>query len=137
MKKFEQDKIEEIAKKYNLKLLLLFGSQASGKAHPMSDFDFGFISEKELEYKEKGELAHDLVMLMEFPNVESVDLKKAAPLLLKEIVKNKQVIFEKEGAYSDFFSHATRTYFEAKSIFKLQEMLYAHAIKKYRKIYAK
>ena len=42
MEKIGQDKIEEIAKKYSLKLLLLFGSQSSGKTHPMSDFDFGY-----------------------------------------------------------------------------------------------
>jgi predicted nucleotidyltransferase len=137
MKNMNQDKIKEIVEKHSLKLLLLFGSQVSGKTHPMSDFDFGFISEKELNHKQKSELAHDLVMIMRCPNVENVDLKKASPFLLKEIVKNNKVIFEKEGAYAEFFSNATRIYFEAKPIFKLQETIYFNTINKYRKEYAK
>lgn len=137
MEKFDESKIKEIAKKHNLKLLLLFGSQASGKTHPMSDFDFGFLSEKELAFKQRSELAHDLVALVKFTNVEDVDLKKAGPFLLKEIVKNNRIIFEKSEAYAEFFSNAVRSYFEAKPIFELQEILYSNTINKYRKEYAK
>jgi predicted nucleotidyltransferase len=137
MNELNQNEIEKIAKKYDLKLLLLFGSQASGKTHPMSDFDFGFICEKELNYKRKSRLAHDLAKLVKFSNIENIDLKKASPLLLKEIVKNNEVIFEKEESYAEFFSRAVRIYFEAEPIFKLQEMVYSNAINKYRKVYAK
>ena len=133
----EKEKIEKIAKKHGLKLLLLFGSQATGKTHPMSDFDFGFISEKELDYKQKSELTHDLAILKKCSNAESVDLKKAGPFLLKEIVKNNKIIFEKNGSYPEFFSSATRIYFEAGSIFKLRELIYSNTINKYRKEYAK
>ena len=136
MKKLDQEKIKKIAKKYDLKLLLLFGSRTGEKTHPMSDFDFGFISGRELDYKQKSELAHDLAMLVKFPDVEIVDLKKAGPFLLKEIVKNNQVILEKNGAYPEFFSNAVRTYFEAGPIFKLQKIIYSKAINKYRKEYA-
>ncbi|MDO8529424.1 MAG: nucleotidyltransferase domain-containing protein [bacterium] len=137
MEKFDQDKIKEIVKKHNLKLLLLFGSQVSGKTHPMSDFDFGFISEKELDYKQKSELVHKLTILAKFSDTEGVDLKKASPFLLKEIVKNNQIIFEKGEAYAEFFSNAVRIYFEAKPIFNLQKIIYSNVINKYRKEYAK
>ncbi len=136
MKKFNERKIKEIAEKHELKLLLLFGSQASGKTHPMSDFDFGYIGKKEMSYFEKGNLDIDLSRLAK-KEAEAVDLKNAGPLLLKEIVKNNQVIFEENGAYSDFFSRAVRIYFDAKPIFKLQELIYANTINKYRKQYAK
>jgi uncharacterized protein len=137
MEKIRQDKIEEIAKKYGLKLLLLFGSQVSGKTHPMSDFDFGYIGKKELNYKEKSELANELSKLVKFLDVEVVDLKKSGPFLLKEIIKNNQVLFQEEGAYADFYTASTRIYFDAEPIFKLQEIIYSNTINKYKRQYAK
>ena len=41
--------IEKLAKKYRLSMIVLFGSQVSGKTHPQSDFDFAFLSEKKNE----------------------------------------------------------------------------------------
>lgn len=134
MKKFDEEKIKEIAEKYGLKLLLIFGSQASGKSNKLSDFDFGFISERELGYLERSDLAHNLSMLAQFPKVEEVDLKKAGPFLLKEIVKNNRVLFEKDFAYNDFFSYAVRVYLESEQLFKLQETIYENTINKYRQI---
>lgn len=136
MEKFDEKKIKEIAEKYGLKLLLLFGSQVTGKTHKFSDFDFGYIGSKSMSYFEKGNLDVDLARLIK-NKTESVDLKNAGPLLLKEIVKNNKIIFEENWAYADFFSRAVRTYFDAKPIFKLQEIIYSNAINKYRKQYAK
>lgn len=137
MEKFDQKKIEEIVEKYNLKLLLLFGSRASGRANKLSDFDFGYSSERKLGYPERSNLAHDLAMLVKFPDVEEVDLGEAGPFLLKEIVKNNKVLFETDGAYADFFSRATRKYFEAGRFFSIQNDIYAKKINQYKKEYAK
>lgn len=137
MEKIRQDKIEEIAKRYDLQLLLLFGSRVSGKTHPMSDFDFGYVGKKKLNYKERSSLANELSKLIKFSKVEVVDLKNGSPFLLKEVIKNNQVYFEENGAYADFYTIATRIYFDAEPIFKLQEIIYSNAINKYRKQYAK
>jgi predicted nucleotidyltransferase len=137
MDEIKQEKIEKIAEEYSLKLLLLFGSQASGKIHPMSDFDFGYISKKALDYKDRAKLSNELSFLVKFSDVETVDLKNSSPFLLKEIVKNNRVFFEENGAYADFFSATVRAYFDAEPIFKLQEIIYSNAINKYKKQYAK
>lgn len=136
-KKIDQKKIEEIVKKYNLELLLLFGSRAKGTAHKFSDYDFGYVSSHELDYIKKGELGVDLEKLAKSKYVEAVDLKKSGPFLLKEVVKNNRVLFAKEYAYEDFFSSAVRSYLGAGRLFELQRNLYAQTINKYRKIYAK
>jgi len=41
-----REKIEKIAKKYNLELMVLFGSQATGQTHSRSDVDLGVISKR-------------------------------------------------------------------------------------------
>jgi len=136
METLDKEKIEEIAKKHGLKLLLLFGSQASGKTHKFSDFDFGFISKKELSYLDRSVLVHDLAGLVKNSKVEDVDLMKAGPFLLREIIRNNKLLFEQEYAYADFYSRAVRTYFEAKPFFELQSEIYAKNIKQLRKTYA-
>jgi len=132
----DKKKIEEIVKKYGLKLLLVFGSQASGKTHKLSDYDFGFISKKELSYLDRSTLAHNLAKLVKNPNIEDVDLVKAGPFLLREIIRNNKVLFEEKGVYASFYSYATRTYFEAKPFFELQSQMYIKRIKQLQKTYA-
>ena len=51
---------EEIIKKYDLKLLLLFGSRARGDARKDSDTDIAFFGNKRLDLKEKSMLMMDL-----------------------------------------------------------------------------
>jgi predicted nucleotidyltransferase len=132
MIEMDKKKIEEIAKKHDLKLLLLFGSQASGKTHKFSDYDFGFSTEKEMNLGERANLTDDLRHLVGSKYVEDVDLKKAGPLLLKEIVKNNRIIFQVDYEYENFFSYAVRTYIEAKRIFDLNELIYKNTILKYK-----
>jgi predicted nucleotidyltransferase len=134
----DQKKIEEIAKKHNLELLLLFGSRAKGTIHKFSDYDFGYVSANKLDYIKKGDLGADLEKLAESRFVEVVDLKESGPFLLKEVVKNNRVLFAKNYAYEDFFSSAVRSYLEAGNLFELQKNLYAQTVNKYRqKMYAK
>ncbi|HDK81390.1 MAG TPA: nucleotidyltransferase domain-containing protein, partial [Nitrospirae bacterium] len=40
--------VRKIAEKYRLPLVLLFGSQVSGRTHPQSDVDIAFLSEKRM-----------------------------------------------------------------------------------------
>jgi len=137
MEMIDNEKVREIAEKHGLRLLVLFGSQANGKKHKFSDFDFGFICDKENDYKKRGELEHDLAKLIHCKFVEVVDLKKASPFLLKEVVRNNKVFFEKEFAYEDFFSYAVRTHLYANKLFELQEKLYLQTVNKYKqKMYA-
>ncbi len=39
----QQQKLELVASKYHLKLILLFGSVVSGKQHPRSDLDIAVL----------------------------------------------------------------------------------------------
>jgi len=129
---------EKIAEKYDLDLLLLFGSRAKGNVHKFSDYDFGYVARNDFDYIKIGELGMDLEKSTHSRFVEIVDLKKAGPFLLKEIVKNNVVIFAKEYAYEVFFSYAVRNYLESNRLFELQKTLYSQTVNKYKqKIYAK
>ncbi|MEI6587338.1 MAG: nucleotidyltransferase domain-containing protein [Candidatus Moraniibacteriota bacterium] len=136
MEKINVEKFKELAQKYDLKLLLLFGSQVSGKTHPMSDFDFGFVSKKELSYGTMGGLSVDLSRLVE-KEADVVDLKNAGPLLKYEITKNNKILYDAKNEYEYFFVIAMREYFEAKRLFEMRDRMVANKINEFKKVYAK
>jgi len=51
--KINKGKIKEIAQKYNLEMVLLFGSQVNGRTKPDSDIDIAYSAQKLLSTDEK------------------------------------------------------------------------------------
>ncbi|MEK7202845.1 MAG: nucleotidyltransferase domain-containing protein [Patescibacteria group bacterium] len=136
--KVDKEKIKKIAQKYNLEMVLLFGSQVNGRAKPDSDVDIAYSAQKPLSTDEKIDLNNDLGNLFHKDNVDQVDIKSANPLLLHEISTNCKLLFGQEIDYIKFRTRAFRVFIDSESLFKLKESL----IKKRQKflsemIYAK
>ena len=136
--KINKGKIKEIAQKYNLEMVLLFGSQVNGRTKPDSYIDIAYSAQKLLFTDEKIGLNNELCDLFHKDIVDQVDIRNANPLLLHEISTNSQLLFGKEIDYIKFRTRAFRVFIDSESLFKLKESL----IKKRQKflsemIYAK
>ena len=136
--KINKGKIKEIAQKYNLEMVLFFGSQVNGRTKPDSDIDIAYSAQKLLSTDEKIGLNNELCDLFHKDIVDQVDIRNANPLLLHEISTNSQLLFGKEIDYIKFRTRAFRVFIDSESLFKLKESL----IKKRQKflsemIYAK
>ena len=136
--KINKGKIKEIAQKYNLEMVLLFGSQVNGRTKPDSDIYIAYSAQKLLSTDEKIGLNNELCDLFHKDIVDQVDIRNANPLLLHEISTNSQLLFGKEIDYIKFRTRAFRVFIDSESLFKLKESL----IKKRQKflsemIYAK
>ena len=96
MKKLNQDKIEKIAKKYDLKLLLLFGSQVSGKTHLFSDYDFGFLAEREVSPAEQGQMYPELAQLVKTKEdkTDVANLNNISPFMKYRVLKRNKILFD-------------------------------------------
>ncbi|RLC38237.1 hypothetical protein DRH27_02780 [Candidatus Falkowbacteria bacterium] len=126
-------KLSQIAKKYNLKLIILFGSFASGKTHKESDLDIA------IQYKrEPGSSAFndELALIGEFTKIfngKKVDLcliNRANPLLLKQINQNCVLLY---GDLSDFYNfkiYAFNRYNDYKIYFKMESDFVKKQVKK-------
>ncbi|MBU2578882.1 hypothetical protein KKA09_02080 [Patescibacteria group bacterium] len=118
---------EKIAKKYELDLLLLFGSQVKNKKyiHQESDFDIAFATtaKKELNGKELIDLNCDLIDIFNCDRIDMVNLKNEDPFLRQEIAKNSQLLFGDEMDYLEFKAFAFRDYIDHQSLFDLQDIL--------------
>lgn len=118
------DKIKEIAKKYQLKMVLLFGSRVDGKmVHPDSDYDIAYLPEKSFDFEKECYLNYEFTTVMPSDDVDTIDLRKAPPLLMKQIIGRYQILYESErNVFNNFEVYAIKRYYEAKPLFEMNEL---------------
>lgn len=120
----QKEKIKRLAGKYQLKLMVLFGSQTKRKrVHKESDFDVAYLSKKDLSGKKIIDLNCDLMEFFQTDRVDLVDLKKADPFLRYEIAKNSQLLYGREMDYLEFKAFAFKDYINHRPLFELRELL--------------
>lgn len=111
----QEQKIRKIAKKYRLKLILLFGSRATGKIHKESDFDVAYLPEKNLSYDNEIDINLQFVGVFGHDRVDTVDMRKAPALLLYAIFRECQILFKKDNLiFPTYRAYSYKKYIEAK-----------------------
>ena len=129
-----QPKIKELAGKYHLSLVLLFGSRTTGKTHARSDFDVAYLSEKPPDLMDEARMLCDLMPIFRSDKIDLVNLKKAPPLLMKRVFDSHQVLFCADKAqYFGYQMYALRRYIEAKPLFDIRSL----SVKKFLQIHAR
>lgn len=124
--------LEQIAQKYSLELVLLFGSRVSGKIHKESDFDIAYSALEKLDLTEEARLILDLSSVFQSENIDLVNLKNASPLLLFAITKDALVLFEKKSlTFYHLRAYAFHQYIETKPLYEEKfKRLEARAVQK-------
>lgn len=102
--------IAELARKHNLEFVALFGSQATGRLHPKSDIDIAVISREPIN---RLRLMTEFSDIFECADVEVVNLSNVSPTLMREVVQNGKLLYEKEkGAFLKWKLYAIREWME-------------------------
>lgn len=126
--------IAELAKKYGLSLVLLFGSQTIGKTHAQSDVDVAYLSDSPLDLTEESALSIALMQVFKTNFVDLVPLRNAPPLLQKEIADSAIVAHEsRKSLFNEFVINAVKKYFETKKLFKIRSEFLNDKINQYKK----
>lgn len=114
-------KLREIAEKYNLKLLLLFGSRVGNKKflREESDFDVAYLPKKDLDLTKEAKLICDLTPIFRSEKIDLVSLKKALPFLLYSIFQNCQVLYTDNPLIFYYLrSYTFKKYIETKPLYQ-------------------
>ncbi len=114
--------MREIAQKYDLRLVLLFGSQVDGKQlHNESDFDVAYLSKRKLDLMEEARMMTEMAPYFHNDNIDLVNLKNAPPLLYYAVFDKCQVLFqEDELLFLTLRIYAFRKFVEMQPIYELQ-----------------
>lgn len=90
-----------------MRLLYLFGSQASGDARPDSDWDIAFLADVNLDNVSRWHIAEELAAELG-QDVDLVDLKEASTVLKMQIVQNGRLLYG-DSLGADLFEASTMT----------------------------
>ncbi len=88
----------EIAEKYELYFILLFGSMVTGTATEESDIDVAIYGRHILTETEKIQLTVEFFPLLKTEKIDLVDIKIASPLLRKKIFDAYKILYVKDAS---------------------------------------
>ena len=98
----EKNKIAGLCEKYDIELLILFGSYATGHAHPESDIDLAIMFPESVYLLDKEiEVGTELMEIFQTGKVDVIVLNLAEPLLLKEVAAVGVPLFERRKGLLD------------------------------------
>lgn len=119
------EKIKNIAKIYNLELVLLFGSQVSQSfLNKENDFDVAYLPKKKIDFQSEYHLNYEFTKVFGNTRVDTVNLEKAAPLLMQQIFQNHQILFcSDRKTYNIYKIYAFKRFIEAAPLFRLRDEL--------------
>ena len=105
---------EKTIKKYNIKLLVLFGSTGTDFERKDSDLDLGYLCRDMLDRDNELSLLQDLMAYYRYSCIDLVNLRKATPGLKLEIARNGRLLFGAEEDFLDFQLYAARVFADTK-----------------------
>jgi len=115
-------KVAEVAQKHNLSCVVLFGSQATGRTHALSDTDIAFMAERDVDYREQLNILTELGNSLNIVNLECVNMRRVSPLLMKQIADKGKLLYEdRRGRFVNFKVLAFKLYVETAPLRRLRE----------------
>jgi len=127
--KINRKKIEKEAEKMGIKMIILFGSQAEGKARPDSDYDVAVLTTPERNIKNSMKIYTDILFFLsdalDIPDqkLDLTNLNNANPLLKYQIFSDGKLLYGSEYLYCERRAGAYREYIDAQPLFKLEEKI--------------
>jgi predicted nucleotidyltransferase len=105
--------IAEIAQRYHLGMVLLFGSSLTGQTHPRSDLDIAVRIEGEGEgmgYREYSDLLLALQGVFPEVGIDLAFINHADPLFLKRVTENALLLYGDPRQFLELQIYAYKRY---------------------------
>jgi predicted nucleotidyltransferase len=123
-------KIAKIAKKFQLKLILVFGSFASGKNREDSDLDVAVLGAREISFAEQINLINEFAGIFH-KNIDLSVLNRANPLLIFQASQNSILLFGTREEFLKFKLYAFKSYNDYAPYFEMEKNLNKKIINAY------
>lgn len=125
MKEFKNLKpeIEKLAKKYNLSLVLLYGSHAKRNIRTDSDIDLAVLGVKPVSTDDIIALSNGFAQIFEVNEIDVKSLHKTDSLFRYQVMQNSVLLYGRNYDYLTFKSYAFRSYHDSKDLLRLKEVL--------------
>jgi|SRR3989344_4360472 len=119
-------KTKSIAEKYDLRLVILYGSYAKNKATEKSDVDIAVLGKKKITFNEEIALNNDFAGICADLGIKEVDVKSlhnASLLFLFQVMKDGVLLFGSTYDFNSFKVYASRAYHDSYDLRKLRDII--------------
>lgn len=107
----DPQRLDEIARKHDIELIVQFGSSVSGLMHPGSDVDVAVLYRQIPDsYAALGDLEADLQALMPGRKVDLAVVNHADPLFLKQVMDRARLLYGSHQRFDQMKLYAFRRY---------------------------
>lgn len=136
-----REELHRIFARHGVVLAYLFGSQAEGKAGPLSDVDIAVLLGPQVPQERwtavQIDLINDLIGLFHRDDVDVAILNRATPLFAYQVVRFGQVIYEDATRPAvDFAAYSVRRYADTAPLRRLKKQYFDEWVKERRSIVA-
>ena len=124
--KEQKRKIEKVGRKYNLKMVLLYGSCATGKKKAGSDLDIAVLGQEPIEMNKLLEIHNDIADIFGDSRQQELDLKSlhdVNPFFRFEVMRHSVLLYENPVDYYSFKAYAFRDFQDSQSLFNLLRVI--------------
>lgn len=127
MIKIDQDKLQQLAHRYQLRLLVYYGSYARKEDYDpsKSDIDIAFVSKSPLDGQQLFDLMTDLIVLHSKSSIDLVNLSTASGLLKEAIANDGRFLYEdKEGYFDKLCPYLYKSYYETRKFRQVKQAIF-------------
>ena len=116
-------RIKKLAKQYNLRLVVLYGSYGKNRPNEKSDIDIAVLGETVISFETLSRLNNEFAQIFRVKNIDVKSLHDTNPLFRYEVMINGILIYESKDIFSQFKAFAAREYIAAQSLRDMEKSL--------------
>lgn len=129
--RFKKNELASIARKYEIEVVVLFGSRAKKTAGLKNDLDLAVLTKINLNAKREYKMFIDFIQLFKSDNLDLVALNFASPLLRFQVVEYGKLLYERKwGDFRRFQLMAIKDYWSNLKFMRFQSIYLNRVIKK-------
>ena len=120
----QKRKISQIAENYNIKMMVVFGSQISGKTHQGSDLDIGILLNQEpSSYHSLLNVQSELKKVFSKFKIDLRYLHNTTPYFLFEAVYKGELLYGSNYEYAKLCAKAFKQFVDIKPLRDLRDQI--------------
>ncbi|WP_205617063.1 type VII toxin-antitoxin system MntA family adenylyltransferase antitoxin [Pelomicrobium methylotrophicum] len=121
MPEYDPERLADVAQRYGLRLVVLYGSHAKHRAGPESDLDIAVLGCRAEEFLD---CYTDLAEAFQRYSMDLVRLEDADPLLRQEIMHQGILLRGDPDSFYEYRAYAYRDFVDSSDLFALEDLLY-------------
>jgi predicted nucleotidyltransferase len=107
----DPERLEAIARRFGIELMIEFGSMVSGRVHEASDHDIAvLLARPDLRFEELADLRHELQALDPEREMDLAILNRADPLFLEKVMERCRLLYGSPRRFAELKMYAFRRY---------------------------